>query len=158
MLPLISSTNSISEVLLGHVTSQCKLNLKNFLKAKILTRKIQNQPQGTVIRTENVIFNKGIFDPPLFQDVPGHKKVIDAPSRSVFSGIEPVTPPRVLDGIRIQVAEGVYIPVFDDFIQTVPFDPEKTGTFGIGTGVFQVDFVVGGVEIACDHQAPALIF
>ena len=82
----------------------------------------QNQPDGAMIGTENIVVNECLFDPAFFNNILGHEKVINAPPDIAIPGFKPVGPPRVFYGIRKKMPERVQIAVLDDPIQPVPLD------------------------------------
>ena len=105
-----------------------------------------------MIRTKNIIVDKRFFDPSLFDNIFGNKKIIDAPSDVAFPCLESIRPPRIFYGIRIKISKGVHIAVFNNPIEPVTLDSQKTGRFFIGFRIFQVDFIVGRVVIATNHK------
>ena len=62
-----------------------------------------------MIGAENTVINERLFDPVFFDNIPGHKEVIDAPPDIAISGFKAVGPPRVLFCIRVKMSEGVHI-------------------------------------------------
>ena len=72
-----------------------------------LNSDLKNQPDGAMIRPVDGIIDESLFNPSFVDDILGNKKIIDTPPDIAISRFEPVRPPRVLYGIRVQVAEGV---------------------------------------------------
>ncbi len=57
-----------------------------------------------MIRSKNIIIDKGLFYPTAFDEIPDHEKIVDAPSGIVFPGIEPLGPPGIFHRIRVEMA------------------------------------------------------
>jgi hypothetical protein len=72
-----------------------------------------------MIRPVNTIIDESLFYPALVDDVPGDKKIIDAPPDIAISRFEPVRPPRVFYGIGVKMAKGVRVSVFSNAIEPV---------------------------------------
>ncbi len=75
-----------------------------------------------MVGPENIVINKCLFDPALFENILGHEKVIDAPPDIAVPGFEPVGPPRVFYGVRKEMSESVHVAVLDNSIQPVALD------------------------------------
>jgi hypothetical protein len=72
-----------------------------------------------MIRPVNTVIDESLFNPAFVDDVPGNKKIIDAPPDIAISCFKPVRPPRVFYGIRVKIAKGVGVSVFSDAIEPV---------------------------------------
>ena len=62
-----------------------------------------------MIRPEDVVVDKRFYNPPFVDDILCDEEIVDAPPGVARTGIEAVGPPGVLDGVRIEVAEGVHV-------------------------------------------------
>jgi hypothetical protein len=75
-----------------------------------------------MIGTENIVVDKRFFDPAFFNDIPGGEKIINAPPDIAIAGFKAIRPPRVFDGVRIKMPEGVNIAVFNDTVEPIALD------------------------------------
>ena len=53
----------------------------------------QNKPDRTMIGTENIVVDEGLFDPAFINHILGHEKIIDAPPDIAIPGFKAVGPP-----------------------------------------------------------------
>ena len=86
------------------------------------------------------------------KDILADIEVVDAPACVVLSGIEPIRPPRIFLFFWVQVAKGVHIAHGEDLIEPLSLHGKKPGALLIGFGVFQINLVVGGVDVAADDD------
>ena len=87
-------------------------------------------------------------DDPVPQPV-GDEKIVDAPPRVVLPGVEAVGPPGVGPlPVRIEVPEGVCKPGGQQGGHFFPLLVGEAGVAPIGLGVFQVNLLVGHVQVA----------
>ena len=93
-----------------------------------------------------------IFDP--VRD----NKIVNSPAGVVFSGIKTIAPPTVNAGcIRIQKAEGIGKAGSQQFAKTVPFFIGETGTAPVGGRIFQVDFLMGHIQVTAGDDRLFLV-
>ena len=85
---------------------------------------------------------------PVFQPV-GDDEVVDAPPGVVLPGVKAVGPPGVGPGhVRVEVPEGVGKAGREQGGQLLPLLVGETGVPPVGAGVFQVDLLMGHVQVA----------
>ena len=75
-----------------------------------------------MIGSKYIIFDESLLNPALVDDVLGDKKIIDPPPDVAVAGLETIGPPRILNGIRMKVTEGVNVSVICDAIEPVAFN------------------------------------
>ena len=81
--------------------------------------------------------NFGVLNLPA--DPVADQKIVNAPSRIVFSGVEAVRPPGILDFFRIQATVGINEPRCQQLGKAFSFLIGKASVFAVGFRVFQVN-------------------
>ncbi len=94
--------------------------------------------------------NFGVLNLPA--DPVADQKIVNAPSRIVFSGVEAVRPPGILDFFRIQATLGINEPRCQQLGKAFSFLIGKASVFAVGFRVFQVNLLMGHVHIPADYH------
>ena len=110
-----------------------------------------------MIRAKNIIANESLFNPAPVYDVFGDKEIIDPPPDIAVAGLEAVGPPRIFYRVGIKMAEGINLSVFDDPVEPVTLNPQKSRGLFVRLGILKINFIVGGVIITCNNEASTLI-
>ncbi len=109
-----------------------------------------------VIASEHVGVNSRV-DHPVFE-VGRDDEVVDAPTHVAFADPGTVAPPGVgADGLGVSLAEDVDIAVVEQAGDPLPFLGEEPGVLLVGLGICEIDLLVGGVDVAADDDALALL-
>ena len=112
---------------------------------------VEGDLDGTVIGTEDLGVDGGALQ--AVRQPVGDAEVVDAPPGILFPGFEPVGPPGVnAFRIGVEVPEGVGESGVQKIGEFAPLFVGESGVFPVGLGVFQIDLLMGDVQVpAEDH-------
>jgi len=79
-------------------------------------------------------------------------EIIDSPADISGTGFGFHVPPGITVRLRMKMTEGVDITLFvDDVVEPGSFDVHEAGIVAVFPGAGQVDFIVGGIDVAAKH-------
>lgn len=81
------------------------------------------------------------------------QKVIEPPAHVLGAGVHHVGPEGVGVGLlRVQLAEAVHETRLQQLAEALPLLGREAGAFLVALGVFQIDLLVGDVEVSTEHH------
>ena len=104
-----------------------------------------------MVAAHNIVVNNAVLQlifQPLRQD-----KIVNPPSRVVLSRPKAIRPPAVGPGfVRIEIAEAVNKAAAQKLSHFRPLFIGKAGIFPVGFGIFQINLLMGNIQIAADDD------
>ena len=104
-----------------------------------------------MVRAQDLMIDRRSRD--LFLDAVGDKEIVDPPSGVVLAGLEHVAPPGVGTlCIRVAETETVRKTGIQKLGKAAALFVRETGITTVGCGIFQVNFLVGNIQISTNNN------
>ena len=85
-------------------------------------------------------------------------EIIQTPPNILSSNAWPITPPGVVTRILHEAAKGIHVTLTDESVHPGSFLRKKTGIILIRLWVFQINFLMGDIEISTKDHVSTLSF